>query len=103
MHHGLLIQRRHRQRAPAPITDADHILTALQSLLLIRRQTGIVIVAEHDVQRIKFLVHLRRQRRPFLARHGFELLDDERLQASGIIEVVGDKALVEDLDHQVRH
>ena len=103
LHHGALIQRRHRQGAPTPVADTHHVFTALQTLLLVEGQPGIVDRAEYDVQRPEVLVHFGRQGWPPLDRNRLELLDHEGLQPSGIIEVVADKALLEDLDHQVRH
>ena len=103
LHDNLRVQRRHRQRAPAPIADAHDVLATLETLLFRQGQTVIVIAAQDDVQRIECLVQLGSQGRPLRFGHGVKLLDDQRLQAARVIEVVGDKALLEDLDHDVRH
>ena len=103
LHDGLRVQRCHRQRAPAPVADAHNILATLQTFLFRQGQAVIVIAAEDDVQRVEFLVHLGRQRRPLRFGHGVKLFDDQRLQPARVIEVVGDKALLEDLDHHVRY
>ncbi|MNG09977.1 hypothetical protein D3C84_934220 [compost metagenome] len=99
----MLVQRGHRQGAPAPVANAHDVFAALQTLLFLEGKPGIVVAAEHDVQRLELLVHLRRQGRPLFGRDGLELLDHEGLQATGIVEIVGEEALVEDLDHEVRY
>ncbi|MNI06794.1 hypothetical protein D3C73_597870 [compost metagenome] len=103
LHHGALVQWCHCQSAPAPVADPHNVLAALQSLLLIRRQAAVIVTAEHDVQRIEVLVHFGGQGRPLFDRGRVKLFDDQRLQASGVIEVVGNEALMKDLDHQIRH
>ncbi|MCY1276178.1 hypothetical protein D9M70_248370 [compost metagenome] len=103
LHHGALVQRRDRQRAPAPVAHAHDVLAAAQALLFIGRQAAVVIAAEHDVQRREVLVHFSGQGRPLFGRDPMELFDDQRLQPSRVVEVVGDKAFLEHLDHQIRH
>ncbi|VVN47761.1 hypothetical protein PS662_06045 [Pseudomonas fluorescens] len=103
LHHGLRVQRRHRQRVAAPVADAHNVFAALQTLLFVRGQAGVVIAAENDMQRVERLVQLNRQRRPLRFGHGVKLFDDKVPQTPGVIEIVGGEPLVEDSDHHVRH
>ncbi|MNF45840.1 hypothetical protein D3C84_269850 [compost metagenome] len=102
LHRQLSVQWRHRQGAPAPVPHAHDHLAALQALALMGGKTAVVDPRHRDLQRPELLIHLSGERRPLFGRHTLELLDDEVLHPSGMVEVVTGKTLVKNLDDQVR-
>ena len=102
-HGHVRIQRSHRQCSPAPVADAHNVFTPVQTLLLDGGEHRVVDWRQDDVQRLEFLVHRRCNLRPLLLRRSMKLLGDQRLQTSGKVQVVGDEAIPEGHDHQIRH